>query len=110
MLEDIILNDEQTKGVAEVACLALHNRRVLEVIKGGIRSRVHVHAVGVNKEGRAVIFGYEYRSTPEYSYDWRYIYLDELLFLRITDEKSDAPMLGYVKPDASIMKMYEEAD
>lgn len=105
---DDIIQDRQIKDLFETACTALQENKEVELIGDGKMSQMHIHAVGLSNEGRAVVYGLEYRSGQDFSYAWKFVHLDELVMLAYTGETFETANSVYVKPDASRMTVYEE--
>ena len=108
MKSTITTIQETAKEAVEAACMAIRNRRAVEVIGGGTSSLVFAHAVGEDTEGRVVLYGHEMRLDKDFVFGWRVFYFDDLLFIRIIERKSKAPLAGYNRSDSSIIRMYEE--
>ena len=82
---------------AQTACDALHRGLCLELQYDGFGRTVEVHAVGLTHDGHEMLSVWQVRGGSESNerQGWKNMRLDEILFSRVTDEKSEAPRQEY---------------
>jgi hypothetical protein len=94
---------------AQVACGALQSGRVLELRYDGFSRSVEVHAVGVTKEGNAVMRVWQVSggSASNEPVGWKLLRLDEATGAIVTNQRSLAPRPGYKAGD-TVMNLVPE--
>jgi len=93
--------------VADSACEALKNRKVLELRNEGFSRCVEVHAVGVSKAGNVVMCCWQVRggSVRNEPVGWKLMKLAEVSSAVVTAEPSEAPRPGYRKGDSRMVRI-----
>jgi hypothetical protein len=86
------------------ACNALNKGLCLEVHYDGYARVVEVHAVGLTKDDNEIMRVWQVSggSVSRNPTNWRLMRLDETQFVRITNNKSEAPRPGYGRDDKAI--------
>jgi hypothetical protein len=97
--------------LAQQACEALRQARVLKIRHGGLDRWVEIHAVGRSREGPDVMRCWQVRAggTPSPTVGWKLIRLDEASQPRLTNEASAAPRTGYRRDDRDMIEIFGQA-
>ena len=87
-----------------VACEAMRNGKCLELRYDGLSRIVEVHAVGRSKDGNLLMRAWQVRggSVSNEPAGWKLFRLDDVRSVHLTDEKSNAPRLGFNRNDPAM--------
>jgi hypothetical protein len=90
--------------LSNIASQALREKKCLELRYDGFTRVVEVHAVGLTKDGNAIMRVWQLRggSNSGERQGWKLMRLDEGFSAHMIDEKSNAPRPDYKRGDAAM--------
>jgi hypothetical protein len=90
--------------LADIACKALRDGKRLELRYDGFSRVVEVHVVGTDTAGNQAMRVWQVRggSNSNEPVGWKLFRLDEAFSAFVTDEKSEAPRVGYKRGDKAM--------
>jgi hypothetical protein len=93
--------------LVDTACHAIQSAKCLEIRYDGYSRVVEVHAVGLTKDGNAVMRVWQVRggSAGGESVGWKLLRLEEVSGATMLDEHSAAPRTGFKRRDKAIARM-----
>jgi hypothetical protein len=92
------------------ACEALKNGSQVEIVYDGETRLIEFHTIGVSKDGRPIarVWQVQGGSKSGDSTGWKLLRLNDMQFVKIGNDQSNAPRSGYKRGDRAIFKIYCE--